>query len=150
MLPVSGLQLEVDEVRRRWRAGRPGLFPIPAGDSEEDQGWKPLTGRVLLEGRRHWPEAMTPLQHAWFCVFAERVPGGTAVAAEFSNEAGEKLPGRITYIGSLFWAAEVYGLYPYIRVTMGETSHTADLRPFSERNRGEGWFKFEHINRRIL
>lgn len=138
VLPVSGCRL-------RWmRFGDDGvLVRLVSSRTRRETPTGTMVGshssdELCWKAARHWPGTTMPCENAWFCVFAERVPGGTAVVAEFSNEAGEKLPGRITYVGSLFWAAEVSGMYPYIRVTVGEMSRTADLRPSASRTAAKG------------
>ncbi len=150
LLPVSGLQCEVDEAQHRRRVAVPGLFAAWADDPDGDQGWQPLIGSPWpLGGSRHWPRGKTPPEQAWFCVFGERVPSGAQVSVVFSNPTGEQVPGRVTYVGELFWAAEVRGLHPQAAVVVGETHQSCDLRPFDQRPRGTGWFRPHGVDRRI-
>ncbi len=83
----------------------------------------------------------TPPEQAWCCVFGERVPSGAQVSVVFSNPTGEQVPGRVAYVGELFWATEVRGLHPQAAVVVGETHQSCDLRLFDQRPRGTGWFR---------
>jgi hypothetical protein len=50
------------------------------------------------------------------------------------------------HVGDSLWAAEVRGAYPFATVRSAGKTQKIDLRPFDQRPRGNGWFRFRTRN----